>query len=146
MITIERLTTYNGQDAADLGQLLAHLNTDHDGTPVPQEWLEKVIGSSFHDQIVARNDGKIVGAATLSIILHPTQDQIGYLESLVVDPDTRGQGVGDLLWQEIDKWCREKGVKLEFTSRPSREAAHRFYLKHGATIRETTVFGYKPAE
>ncbi len=143
--TIEHLTAYSSDDAAQLGQLLMHLTPKATGELVPKEWLEQVIASPYYTQIVARSNGKITGAATLSLIAEPLKGFVAYLESFVVDPDTRGQGIGDLLWQEMGKWCQEKGVFLEFTSRADREAAHRFYLKHGATIRETTVFRYDPS-
>lgn len=142
--TIEHLTAYSHDDAVQLGQLLTHLTPKATGEPVPKEWLEQVIASPYYTQIVARSNGKITGAATLSLIAEPLKGYVGYLESFVVDPDTRGQGIGDLLWQAMGAWCKEKGVFLEFTSRADREAAHRFYLKHGAAIRETTVFRFEP--
>lgn len=142
--TIEHLTAYSHDDAVQLGQLLTYLTPKATGDPVPQGWLEQVIASPYYTQIVARSNGKIVGAATLSLIAEPLKGYVAYLESFVVDPDTRGQGIGDLLWQEMSEWCKEKDVFLEFTSRADREAAHRFYLKHGATVRETTVFRYNP--
>lgn len=143
-VVIEHLTVYSGEDAAQLGQLLTHLTTKATGMPLPKEWLDQIIASPFHTQIVARSNGKIVGAATLSLIAEPLKGFVAYLESFVVDPKTRGQGVGDLLWQEMDRWCREKNVVLDFTSRADREAAHRFYFRHGAVVRKTTAFRYEP--
>ena len=147
--TIERLGAYSDQDAAQLGTLFTFLSEKATGAPIDKDWLERTIASPYHVQLVARHSdgsGKIVGAATLSLIFEPLKGQVAFLEAFVVDPDTRGMGIGDLLWQAMDTWCREKNAFLEFTSRADREAAHRFYLKHGATIRETTVFRYTPAK
>lgn len=143
---IERLAEYSDRDAAEIGLLLPHLNSEYSDKPIDKSWLEEVIASPYHDQIVARLDGKIVGTATLNTLFEPQQGKIGYLESFVVDSTIQGHGIGSLIWQEIDAWCREKGVRLEFTSSPAREAAHRFYLHHGAATRETTVFRYTPQD
>lgn len=145
-VSIEHLDTYSDDDAVQIGTLLTHLTPKATGEPVSKEWLQQVISSPYHTQIVARNNTGIVGAATLSLIAEPLKGYVAYLEAFVVDPNTRGQGIGNLLWDAMDAWCREKGVFLEFTSRADREAAHRFYLKHGAVIRETTVFRYTPEE
>ena len=67
--------------------------------------------------------------------------QNAYLEDFVVSSASRGKGVGELLWNELLKWAKEKGAKrLEFTCGAGREAAHRFYYKHGARIYETDFF------
>lgn len=145
-VIVERLSAYTEQDAIDMGQLLPHLSDKFDDTPIDKDWLEQVIASPYHDQIVARADGKIVGAATMNVLFVAGMGQTGYLESLVVDPTLRGRGIGDSIWQAIDAWCREKNVRLEFTSNPKREAAHRFYTKHGAVIRDTAVFRYTPTD
>lgn len=143
-LSVERLADYNDADASELGQLIAQLSPHFGVKPVARDWIEKIIDSPYHDLIVARLNGHIVGTATLSIILHPAHDQIGYLEAFVVDANVRGRGVGDLVWQEVTKWCNEHSVQLAFTSNAKREAAHKFYLKHGAIARETTVFQYDP--
>src|SRR3989344_5973821 len=104
--TIEHLTAYSHDDAVQLGQLLTYLTPKATGDPVPQDWLEQIIASPHYTQIVARSNGKIVGAATLSLIAEPLKGFVAYLESFVVDPDTRGQGIGDLLWQEMSEWCK----------------------------------------
>lgn len=145
-VIVERLSAYAEQDAVAIGKLLPHLSEKFSDQPIDKKWLEQIIASPYHDQIVARIDGKIVGAATLNILFVAGTGQVGYLESFVVDPMVRGRGIGDSIWQAIDTWCREKTVKLEFTSHPKREAAHRFYKKHGAVTRDTTVFRYTPAD
>lgn len=143
---VERLTVYSDQDTADIGKLLPYLNPKHDDTPIDKTWLQELIASPHHDQIVARYQGRIVGIATVNILFEPAQGKIGYLESFIVDPNVRGQGIGNKIWDEIVDWCRDKKVRLEFTSRPTREDAHRFYLKHGAVIRDTAVFRFTPKD
>lgn len=143
MVTIERLTTYSTEDAIQIGKLLPSLSARFTDQPVDETLLKEIIDSPHHEQIVARQDGKIVGAATLSITIGTGAGRKAYLEDLIVDQITRGQGVGSAMWEEITKWCTERGVGLFFTSNAQKEAAHRFYLAHGATTRDTTVFQWK---
>lgn len=143
MISIERLTAYSAKDATEIGELLPTLSTRFTDAPVDEQLLREIIDSPHHEQIVARKDGKIIGTATLSITIGTGAGRKAYLEDFVVDPDTQGQGVGTALWDEITQWCSERSVNLFFTSSAAKEAAHRFYLKNGATIRDTTVFQWK---
>lgn len=137
---IERLTAYNAEDASEIGRLMPFLSQRMSSGPVPKELLTQIITSPYHEQIVARLGDKIVGAATLSIIMGPAVGKQARLEGFVTDPEIRGQGIGSRIWDEIMKWCDEHDVDLEFTSNPRRKAAHDFYLARGAEIRDTTVF------
>lgn len=140
-ISVERLTEYSDEVATDLGQLMPHLSERLTDTPLSEEVLRKIIESPYHDQLVARMNGRIVGSATLSLIMSPELPKpLAWLGAFVTHPDARGRGVGDVMWQELLVWCEEHEANLGFTSHPSRELAHRFYKAHGARIRETTVF------
>lgn len=143
MTTIERLSAYTAEDAQQIGKLLPSLSSRFTDAPVGESLLKEIIDSPHHEQIVARIDGKIVGTATLSITIGTGAGRKAYLEDFVVDPIIQGQGIGSALWDEITKWCTERAVSLFFTSSTQKEAAHRFYLSHGATVRDTTVFQWK---
>jgi GNAT superfamily N-acetyltransferase len=142
MINIERLTTCSEQDAIDMGNLMPVLSDKFNDQPVDQGLLKEIIESPNHEQIVARLGARIVGCATLSITMGVGAGRKAYLEDFVVDPTTQGQGIGGKIWDEITLWCQEREVSLFFTSSADKEDAHRFYLKRGATIRDTTVFRY----
>lgn len=143
MITVERLTTYSAQDAIDIGKLLPALSTRFTDDPVDEQLLREIIDSPHHEQIVAREDGRIVGAATLTITIGTGAGHKAYLEDFVVDPNSQGKGIGGVIWDEIITWCNERNLSLFFTSNAKKQAAHKFYLSHGATIRDTTVFQWK---
>lgn len=143
-VTIERLRTYSDTDGIELGRLMTYLSEKCNGEPIPREVLEAVIESKYHDQLVARCHDRIVGAATVSLVMNIARGGMGYLEAFVVDPAVRGKGVADAIWEELMRWCAERGVRLEFTSNNARIAAHKFYVAHGAAIRETTVFSVNP--
>lgn len=137
---ISRLTEYSEKDAKDLGRLMTYLSDRFGDQPVDRELLEAIISSPYHEQLVARHQERIVGAATLSIVMGVGAGKVGYLMDFVTDPEVRGQGVGKKLWAEMMSWCNENNVRLTFTSRPERVAAHEFYLSNGAEIKDTTVF------
>lgn len=144
VFSIERLTKYLPEDAAAIGRLMPFLSQKLSDMPISEDLLTQIIESPYHEQIVARLDGKIVGAATLSIIMGPAVGRQARLESFVTDPEIRGQGIGSKIWAEALRWCVERQVDLEFTSNPSRKSAHKFYLARGAEIRNTTVFHVQP--
>lgn len=139
MIFVERLRVYKPEDAAGIGKLMPYLNQSFSDAPIPEEHLRAIIESDHHDQLVAREDTqRIIGAATLSLIMAAGAGRKGYLEDFVTDPETKG--VGSALWREMGRWCLEQQVDLHFTSRPTRIAAQHFYLNRGAEIRNTNTF------
>ena len=140
LVVVERITEYTPEVAAGLGRLMPFLSDRLSGDPMDEQLLRAIIDSPHHEQLVARLDQTIVGAATMNILMGPGAGRQGYLEDLVTDPEVRGQGIGDKVWRGMIDWCTEQGIDLTFTSHPSREAAHRFYLNHGAEIRDTSVF------
>lgn len=143
-ITIEHLTKYSDEDAAGIGRLMPFLSEKLNDSPIPKDLLTDIISSPYHEQLVARINGVIVGTATLNMLMGPAAGRVGYLEDFVTDPEARGKGVGSKLWDAMVEWCNEHQVVLEFTSKPTRIDAHRFYLSRGAVIRDTTVFRFNP--
>ena len=141
-MNIETLTAYSADDAASLGRLMPHLSDAFDGSPVPEALLRDIIASPYHDQLVARDEqGAIIGTATLTVTMGAAVGRNAWLEDFVVDPAIQGAGIGSQLWEAMLDWCRSHEVhKLGFTSNPTRSAAHAFYLKRGAEIRDTSYF------
>ena len=140
---IERLTEYTPETATRIRELLIQLSrSKKDRGEIPREWFDELIASNHHDMLLAIDDNdKIVGIATLSIIMGPIARRIAYLEDFVTDESVRGQGVGSALWQAMLDWAAEKGcLELNFTSGQGREAAWKFYQKKGAEIYDTNFF------
>jgi GNAT superfamily N-acetyltransferase len=141
-VTVEILTEFSQKDAAEIGQVLPHLSDRFDGSPVAEDTLQSIILSPSHAQLVARDEtGIIIGIATLSLTLGAGSKRNAWMEDFIVAPEAQGKGIGSILWNAALDWCQtKKAKKLNFTSRPSREAAQAFYLKRGARIRETNYF------
>ena len=139
---IKRLEKYTKEVGEQIRKLLIELSRSRkDKGEIPEEWFLEIINSPFHDLIVAEEEGRILGMASMSIMMGAGIYKNAYLEDFVVSSETRGKGVGGKLWEEILRWAREKGARrLEFTCGEGREAAHAFYHKHGAEIYETDFF------
>ena len=143
---IQLLTEYNKQTADRIRELLIQLSrSGKDRGEIPQEWFDELITSPFHDMLLAIDDNeRIIGIATLSIIMGPIVRKVAYLEDFVTDNAVRGQGVGSALWETMLEWAKSKNcTELCFTSGHGREAAQAFYLHKGAEIYDTNYFRLK---
>lgn len=87
-------------------------------------------------------EGSIVGSLTLVLFRAPTGPR-AWIEDVVVDETQRGGGVGSALVNEALGRAHRAGARsVDLTSRPSREAANRLYLRLGFVLRETNVYRF----
>ena len=105
--------------------------------------FREIENDSNNELVVAELDGKIVG--TFQLTFTPSLSFQGgkrcTVESVRVDSNMRGQGIGRemMLWA-IER-AKEKGcVSMQLTTHKERENAHRFYERLGF---ETTHLGMK---
>lgn len=126
---------------SDLNTLLPQLSDSFKDKEITEEDIEYIVESDDRDILVARMDDRIVGSAVVNLVVSLGSRKT-WLDEFVVDEDQniRGQGVGFALWNGIVDWATERGSSLEFTSSSSRKDAHRFYLRQGVEVRDTTVF------
>ena len=142
-MNIKLLTEHSEETANRVRELLIQLSrSGKDRGEIPKEWFDDLIASPYHDMLIAYDDdNKIVGIATLSIIMGPIVRKIAYLEDFVTDATLRGKGIGSALWDAMLEWAKEKDcTELCFTSGHGREAAQTFYLNRGAEIYDTNYF------
>ena len=113
--------------------------------PAPtSEDLAEILASPATTLFVARSDDKIVGMFTLLLFRIPTGLR-AIFEDLVVVASHRRRGVGEKLMRAALARARSAGARtVDFTSRPSRETAHRLYLRLGFAVRDTQVYRYAP--
>ncbi|HSX18480.1 MAG TPA: hypothetical protein VLE51_03945 [Candidatus Saccharimonadales bacterium] len=151
-VVIERLAEYSPDDAAALGVLLHAESPDRPPTPLPERMIRDHI--DHPDQrvmIVARlaTTGMIVSSETLNTICSPDVGvegigKMAWLGFVSTHPYYRRQGIFGKVWYEGLGWCEEnEAAVMQFTSNPhntNREAARRFYLEHGAIIKDTDPF------
>ncbi len=85
---------------------------------------------------------RILGMLTLATFVIPTGKR-AWIEDVVVDSAARGQGAGRALVEAAIAHAKQIGAKsVDLTSRPSREAANRLYVRSGFTARQTNVYRY----
>lgn len=113
--------------------------------PPTDDELRHIIDSPASILLVARDDadgGRVLGSLTLVVFPIPTGIR-AWIEDVVVDEAARGQGVGEALNRHALERAREEGAKtVDLTSRPTREAANRLYLRLGFVPRETNIYRF----
>ncbi len=112
--------------------------------PPTDDELRHIIESPASILLVARDDdtGRVLGSLTLVVFPIPTGIR-AWIEDVVVDEAARGQGVGEALNRHALDRARAEGAKtVDLTSRPTREAANRLYLRLGFIPRETNIYRF----
>ena len=125
---------------AALHRLIPQLSSS--SAPMTADELREIIASDSSVLFIARVDGRIVGSLTWATFRIPTGIR-AWIEDVVVDESARGHGVGEALNRAAIAEAKRRGAKtVDLTSRPSREAANRLYLRLGFVARETNVYRY----
>lgn len=132
-------------DAGELTAALQHLVPQLSRSNPPPS-LEAVQAMLAHDAVTQflarREDGSIVGVATLATFPIPTATR-GWVEDVIVDQASNNQGIGRLLIDAMVARARALGCKtVDLTSRPSREAANHLYRAAGFEPRDTNVYRF----
>ncbi len=127
---------------ADLVEAFARLIPQLSSSPPPgPDQLAAIVASDASILLVARDaSDRIVGSLTLAVFRVPT-GVLSWIEDVVVDEAARGSGAGEALVLAALDRARDAGVKsVDLTSRPSREAANRLYVRLGFETRATNVY------
>jgi ribosomal protein S18 acetylase RimI-like enzyme len=123
-----------------MGRLLPQLSSS--APPPTAAELGEIVASPATVLLVARVDGRIAGSLTLALFRIPTGMR-AWIEDVVVDTAARGHGVGEALNRTALAVAAEQGARtVDLTSRPSREAANRLYLRLGFVARQTNVYRF----
>lgn len=114
--------------------------------PPTREELQDLVDSPAVVLLMAREEGKLVGALSLAWFRVPTGIR-AWIEDVVVDEAMRGHGIGEALTRAGLEKAKELGAKtVDLTSRPSREAANRLYQRVGFEQRHTNIYRYNIKE
>ena len=115
-------------DAAAVGQLLDAL-----GYPCTEaEAVDRIAHYRTDDRqflLLAERDGVACGLAAVKLNYSLTRGaDVARLTALVVAEDAHGRGIGRRLLREMETLARRnRAVRLEVTSNPTRTGAHAFY-------------------
>lgn len=137
--------TISNAGPSDADELEAALRTlvpqlSRSNPPPSLDAVRAMLAHEAITQFVARDDGQIVGVATLAVFPIPTALR-AWIEDVIVDESRNGQGIGRQLVEAMLDRARDLGcATVDLTSRPSREAANHLYRKVGFHERETNVY------
>ena len=140
-VVVEEVTSVTPEVASAIARLLPQLSSS---APAPtNEELQDIARSPATVLLVARDSNDhVVGSLTLVVFRAPTGPR-AWIEDVVVDETQRGGGIGSALVGHALTRARAAGARtVDLTSRPSREAANRLYLRLGFARRETNVYRF----
>ena len=120
---------------------------DHDWVQsVVDQWWGRQVSRSvprlfldhfFETSLVAETDGCPVGF--LIGLLSPSQKQVAYVHFVGVDPDSRGQSVGRLLYEAFFDLARSDGrTEVSAITSPGNTGSIAFHRRMGFDVSEPT--------
>lgn len=141
-VSISRIREITPELHSAVVRLVAELSSS---APSPRyDALEALIDHDAIDLFIATLDGDVVGMLTLATFPIPTGTR-AWIEDVVVSSGARGSGTGSALVEAAVDRAREVGARtVDLTSRPSREAANRLYVRAGFELRDTNVYRLVP--
>lgn len=143
-VTIHEASEVTDELVQACAMLIPQLSTS--APPITAAYLEQVVGCPTNTLFVARLDGCIVGTLTLVVFPIPTGNR-AWIEDVVVDAAAQGRRVGAVLARAALARADELGARtVDLTSRDSRVAANRLYLKLGFVPRESNLLRFSIVE
>jgi ribosomal protein S18 acetylase RimI-like enzyme len=139
-VVVDEVTTVTPDVLDALRALVPELSSS--APPLTHHALDEIVNSPATVLFVARDraQGTILGSLTLVVFSAPTGPR-AWIEDVVVATETRGRGVGAALVHAANRRAHAAGSRtVDLTSRPSRQAANRLYVRLGFTQRETNVY------
>jgi predicted N-acetyltransferase YhbS len=131
-------------DAAAVAELIVQLGYRRSVADV-LAWTESVRPES-QAAFVACVGEQVVGWIEVSLERRLQTPPFVLIGGLVVAEGMRGAGIGRKLCEQAERWCVAQGAStVRVTSRSTREAAHRFYLRDGYGLVKTSLVFEKRA-
>lgn len=110
--------------------------------PPDRSQLQEIVDSASVLFMARDASGALVGSLTLALFRVPTGLR-AWIEDVVVDESARGAGAGEALVEAALERATALGARtVDLTSRPSREAANRLYVRKGFEPRTTNIYRY----
>ena len=137
-IRIEEALVADGELVAAFRRLLPQLSAS--AKDIEAYDLESIVASPATMLLMARDENdEYVGTLTLVLFRSPSGAR-GWIEDVIVDENSRGNGVGEALVDEAIRQAQKANARtLDLTSNPTREAANRLYVRCGFEERSTNV-------
>ncbi len=126
-----------------VGELAEHLDASRDFTATVDNFRADFSAGFFHFVVAEDMDAeRVIGLALYNFVYSTWKGRMIYLEDLVTDPEYRGQGIGQQLWDAIKDRGRERDCQLlKWQVVESDDGAIRFYSRQEATFEEQWFTG-----
>jgi ribosomal-protein-alanine N-acetyltransferase len=138
VVTIEPLTAADAEDCAALEKLL-FAGDD----PWPAQAFRQAVAAG-HDYIAARQDGRLVGYAGMSLLPGPPTAE-AEIHTLGVHPEARERGIGRALLRRLLADADRAGAAVFLEVRTDNEVAQRLYRAEGFQVIGTRRRYYRPS-
>lgn len=126
-------------DAESVSQLIGELGYRRTADEV-ESWIEGLEVDAGQTALVACIDGAVAAWIEVSIQRRLQSAPFVLIGGLVVADGMRNRGIGRLLCHAAEEWARGRDIsKVRVTSRSTRAAAHRFYLRDGYEAVKTSM-------
>jgi len=140
VIDVSIATSADADLVAAITTLLPQLSSS--APPPTLALLEGMVDAPGTTLFVARDHDLVVGMLTLATFTAPSGTR-AWIEDVVVDAAARGHGAAGHLVNAALAHAATLGARtVDLTSRPSREAANRLYVRLGFEQRTTNVYRY----
>ena len=145
-----RLRPAVAADMDSLLDLLAALFTiEQDFTPDREKQrrgLERLLDAPDAHVVVAEEAGRVVGMATLQVVISTAEGgPAGLIEDVVVSESHRGRGIGRALMDDMIAWAGERGLmRLQLLADRDNSPALDFYRKLGWSTTRLIALRMKP--
>ena len=137
-VSVREITSVSEEIFAAINRLLPVLSSS--ALPLTFDEVRSLIENESVTLLVAEDGSQVVGMLTLVVFPIPTGIR-AWIEDVVVEEPQRGKGVGELLTRAAIEQAEKLGARtVDLTSRPTREAANRLYVRCGFQLRETNVY------
>jgi GNAT superfamily N-acetyltransferase len=134
------------EDAEAVAELVAQLGYQRTPEQV-RRWARDLESWPEQATFVAELNGEVAAWIDVSLERRLQSEVFGLIGGLVVRDGLRGSGIGRRLCEQAEDWSRQHGAKkIRVTSRSTREAAHRFYLRDGYRQTKISMVFEKPLE
>ena len=132
-------------DAAAVAELSRQLGYERTAEQIRAWIADAATRKSEQAVFVACVQGQVTGWVEVSIERRLQSEPFAMIGGLVVRDGERGRGIGRCLCRRAEQWASERGIAtVRVTSRSTREAAHRFYLRDGyEQVKTSLVFEKK---
>jgi ribosomal protein S18 acetylase RimI-like enzyme len=140
-VTVTEATEVTDELLAAFVHLIPQLSSSN--PPPGRTELQEMVDSPASIVLMARDAaGHTIGSLTLALFRVPTGLR-AWIEDVVVDESARGSGAGAALVEAAVARAAAVGARtVDLTSRPSREAANRLYVRMGFELRTTNVYRF----